>query len=382
MTRISVITFFQSQDNYGQLLQCYALQSVLRREGYATNVIRYGFHRSYFHWFRWNNFTTKSGFYSLLVHCGLIKRKENIRDRKFDTFRSSYISQTKRCYNNLEELQSNPPKADCYIAGSDQIWAQLLDKTDNRSFFLDFGKPETLRIAYAPSFALECYPYEIVGELKKQLKRFNFISVREKSGVKICDDAGYNAKLVLDPTLLLSPSDYIKLRKLPETDKYCFIYHVNIVEPSNLYWNKFYSYNKDNSIRSVATYANPIANKKMEMMVGADYIYPTIQEWIGWIEKAEYVLTSSFHGMVFAILFHRPFIICLRPDSLFAGNDRVITLLDSLGLEDFIMSPTKDVDTLMSKKIDWASVDKKLLNLKQDSMSFLIGSLKNDPGSI
>ena len=238
--RIAIITFFQSQDNYGQLLQCYALQQVLRQMGHKPYLIRYGFHEKYFHWIKKKNLFTKTGrqeawhqFKKAICHRNVFS------ERGFDAFRKKYLVKTMRCYNTVAELRHHPPKADCY-----QVWAQLLSVDDNKSFFLDFGPQNTKRISYAPSFALEDYPSELKEKLAEQLRKFDAISVREQSGVRICKEMGYEASLVLDPTLLLMSEQYKDLMKQPPVSNYCFAYHVNVTSKEELYWDGFLDYNK------------------------------------------------------------------------------------------------------------------------------------------
>ena len=374
--RIAVITFFQSQDNYGQLLQCYALQKILCKMGHKPYLIRFGFHQEFFHWMKKRNLLTKSGRNAtrhqlkLLIH-----PNKNALDRGFDEFRKKHLTQSIRCYNSLAELQRNPPKARCYIAGSDQVWAQLLSNDDNRAFFLDFGPKTIKRVSYAPSFAVKDYPDELKGKLAEQLGRFDAISVREQSGVRICKDVGYEASLVLDPTLLIEAWHYRNLMIKPSISNYCFVYHVNVYSQEDLYWDKFYSYNENKNLKSVAVFANPASNVDMEFLQKAEYVYPTIGQWLGYISEAEYVLTSSFHGLVFSLLFHKPFVVCLRKESVFAGNDRITTMMELLGLSDRIMSDGSSAENLIQKPINWEHVDDVLRKKNEESISYLIHSL-------
>lgn len=374
MKKVAVITFFQSQNNYGQLLQCFALQETLQKLGASPYVIRYGFHRPYFLWLKWRILFSKTGFYLLRKNIKSFYR-ENIKtkypNRRFNRFRHNHINFTRRCYNSLDDLQKNPPKADIYITGSDQVWAQLLSSHNNRSFFLDFGKNSVKRIAYAPSFALEKYPIDLQDELRLLLNNFDAVSVREKTGISICQEIGIHAQLVLDPTLLLTLDDYNFVSVTTTKNKYCFAYHVNITTSEELRWASVSKYNERHGIRTYATFANPQDNIDMEILVGAEYIYPTIPQWLGWIKNAEYVLTSSFHGIVFSILFHVPFVACLRKESMLAGNDRITTLLTSLYLDYRIISSDTDIENILSREIDWCKVDKRLSELRRDSLAFL-----------
>jgi len=374
MKKVAVITFFQSQDNYGQLLQCFALQKTLQKLGTSPCVIRYGFHRPYYLWLQRRIMFSKTGFYLLRNNIKSFYHeyiKSKYPNRYFNRFRHNHIVFTHRCYNSLEDLQRNPPKADIYITGSDQVWAQLLSSYNNRSFFLDFGGSSIKRIAYAPSFAIENYPDELLGELQLLLNNFDAISVREKTGVSICEKVGVHAHLVLDPTLLLTIDDYNELFVTVNNNKYCFAYHVNITTSDELYWQSASKYNERHGIITYATFANPQNDIEMEILTGAVYVYPTIPQWLGWIKNAEYVLTSSFHGIVFSILFHVPFVVCLRKEGMFAGNDRITTLLTSVCLDYRIISSETGIESILSREIDWYEVDKRLSELRRDSFAFL-----------
>lgn len=376
--RIAIITFFQSQDNYGQLLQCYALQKALRQMGHKPYLIRYGFHERYFHWLKKKNILSPKGrheAYRQFKEAFFHRNKSS--NRGFDSFRKKHLSKSLRCYNSLAELRYHPPKADCYITGSDQVWAQLLSDENNKSFFLDFGLQDTQRISYAPSFAVDDYPLELKKSLAEQLSKFDAISVREQTGVRICKEVGFTASLVLDPTLLLISDQYLEMLRKPSVSKFCFVYHVNVTSKEEMCWDDFYLYNDNHHLASVAAYANPVEGLNMELMVGATYVYPTIEEWLGLIHEAEYVLTSSFHGLVFSILFHKPFAVCLRKEELFAGNDRIMTLLNLLGLNDRIVSKkTQAVVDVVSKPINWLEVDALLNREREKSLSFLNNALK------
>ena len=120
--KIAVITFFQTEDNYGQLLQCYALQQALRQLGATPYVIRYGFHYKYIHWLRWQTYFTRHGLYSVIKALRSYYKKfikAEYPKRGFVSFRKKYIYFSNRQYNSLEELQTRPPHADIYITGSD-----------------------------------------------------------------------------------------------------------------------------------------------------------------------------------------------------------------------------------------------------------------------
>lgn len=217
---IGILTLWESSDNYGQQLQCWALQRELVKLGQSPYLIRYdtslkiGGKAKLLH-----NLKRLIKFF--LTHIIMSKNRLKVTNdqvqeyntkneiRKFKEFRDSNIIQSQAFYKNIKELRKQPPKADIYIVGSDQVWSYPLSYEESKAYFLDFGSSNVKRIAYAASFSLPSYPENLKRILKKQLEKFDAISVREKTGVNICRDIDVEAQLVLDPTLLLSKNDYL-----------------------------------------------------------------------------------------------------------------------------------------------------------------------------
>lgn len=371
--RIAITAFFQSQTNYGQLLQAFALQQTLMRMGHFPYLIRYGFHECLP--LSLGIELPKLDFSKLMDEKQMEEAMAgSAENRHFDDFRRVHLNLSRNAYNHLDELQLFPPVADCYITGSDQVWAQLLSRTDNQTFFLNFGPQEVLRISYAPSFALKSYPSELNSLLEQTLKKIDAISVREKTGIEICRDAGSEAQWVADPTMLLNGDYYRMLAKESQTalpDNYMFVYHVNVNKHQFPCWKAFNRYNIEHGIHAIAVHANGEKKSNVEFLENVEYMYPSIQDWIRLIDGCQYMLTTSFHGMIFAILLHKPFFIVLRPESKFAGNDRIISILAALGLEDRIVTSDIDVQKQMQKPICWDEVDEKLEALRQESLKFL-----------
>lgn len=371
--RIAITTFFQSQTNYGQLLQAFALQQVLMRMGHFPYIIRYGFHESLP--LTLGMEPIEPNFDKLLDKAKWEVAKSGCSaNRYFDDFRQNHLNLSKNAYNHLEEIQLFPPIADCYLTGSDQVWAQLLSYIDNQIYFLNFGPENILRISYAPSFSLKSYPPELNGQLKECLNRFDAISVREKTGIDICKNVGSNAKWVADPTMLLDGDYYRRLAKESQMElpvNYMFVYHVNVKREDFPFWSDFNRYNFNQGIRAIAVHANGEGQSDIEFIENAEYFYPSIQDWIRIIDGSEYVLTTSFHGMIFSILLHKPFFVGLRPESMFAGNDRIISVLADLGLQERIITDDMNLQKIMQEPINWNEVDEKLEAIRSVSLAFL-----------
>lgn len=212
--KIAILTFIWTSDNYGQLLQAYALQRYLKNLGHNVFFIRYQMGRISFReqlrFFRYDPIKRIKHFSSLLS----IKRKhqesqfKKNNPRFFDEFRNRFFEFSPQQYTTIKQLRKNPPEADVYICGSDQIWNMSVFE-NARAYFLDFGSTSVRRIAYAASFGKKDIQKPFSKFIKPMLSRFNAISVRESSGKDICSKAGYTTSTkVVDPTFLLRVEDY------------------------------------------------------------------------------------------------------------------------------------------------------------------------------
>lgn len=234
--KIGIITYWGAQTNYGQVLQCYALQNFLRMKGHDVFVIRYNREKDILP----TDILKKISkiFNPLFIVSYFLRRLEQKKidkdiyshNRGFDDFRKKYIIQSSKEYESFLELRNNPPEADLYITGSDQVWNYWnipIKRYKNvvHAFFLDFGGSNIKRISYAASWGITNLPQDYKKEIQPLIKRFDYISVREKSGIALCKQCGReNAEWVCDPTLLLCANEYRNLYKennveLPK--KYC-----------------------------------------------------------------------------------------------------------------------------------------------------------------
>lgn len=377
--KIGVITLWQSQDNYGQLLQAWALQEYLRKEGHSPFLIRYDFVGNW----------RKKTWYGKLVKVFLLypifrKIKRKIQDkrqlihveeinklRRFDEFRQEHFAFSSCKYQSLKELQSNPPIADIYIVGSDQVWAQLLDFEDNKAFFLDFGEENVRRISYAASFSMDNYPEKLHPLLKSQLLHFNHVSVREESGVSICKSIGIKATKVLDPTLLLNKQIYMNFMTGHQHKKpYIFIYSINITSPKEIAWNDLKHYAQTRQDKIVVTTASGYITGQ-EIFDDVSYDYATIPQWLTNIANADLVVTPSFHGIVFSILMETPFIYVPLQGKFSKGNSRITDLLYNLGLDNRILTRQRTYSVIANQPINWERVINKLNTYRHVSIQYL-----------
>ena len=240
---------------------------------------------------------------------------------------------------------------------------------DIKNYFLDFTEGWNIRrIAFAASFGTDTPEYtpvqiEQCGEL---LKTFDGISLREKSGMEVFKHFGWSidsVQVVLDPTMLLSAKDYSKI--LP----------VNKAKSVNKIF--YYVLDRNQIIESVLIRSQTLLGKEIfgisNIQKGDNVLIP-IEEWLVNIRDADFVITDSFHGMVFSIIFHKPFVVSVN---LARGADRFTSLLSLLGIENRMLTPTRQVKDVVLNDIDWEKVDEKLLDMKTKSKVFLKEVLVN-----
>lgn len=388
--RIGIITFWSSNDNYGQLLQCYALQKYLRQQEHDVFLIKYNpisfdskrpkeilknilrpIVYSVLHFFNPKKFKP----YTFYINEKKLNRQNKIlnRGRKFDEFRDRYIVSTPIEYTSIKQLRNYPPIADIYMCGSDQIW-NTVRGNDSKGYFLDFGKKNVKRIAYSCSIGGKVFNIKEQGLFCNYIKKLDAISVRESSLKHICDSAGRtDAEVIADPTFLLPKESYIELAYTAYKEKYkpyMFLYILNVFSENEIDWSRIEAYIHDKNIGlslvngSGACQARPISSTQ-------PVFYATIPEWLNGIKNAECVLTSSFHGVVFSIIMQKPFLAILLTNEFAKGNDRITSLLSELGLSDRIFSSDIPLREQMEKTIDWNTVNVRVQNLSSKAESFL-----------
>lgn len=378
--KIGIITFWQSYDNYGQLLQCWALQQQLIQMGHEPFLIRYNFTEFYDTDPLWKWIARR------LLILPYLKRREILKNkclhkkknecREFDSFREKHLMMSELYYPTPYSLVQNPPDADAYITGSDQVWAQLVGTDRNMPFYLCFGKDNVRKISYAASFAMKSYPTHLNGLLKEALGHFYAISVREADGVNICMNVGFEAAHVLDPTLLLNRKTYYDL--LPSvrlSSNSVYIYSVNISDAKEMRWTELkdvcnrYKFNIVVTTASGCIEGNELFGKEVL------YDYASIPQWLSNIANAKMVITTSFHGVVFSLIFHTPFIYVPLKGLFAGGNNRAEEILKRVGLADRILCDEQIVEQYFVKEIDWKKVDEELSSLRINSEAFLRNAL-------
>ena len=378
--RIGVLTFWFGDDNYGMIMQCWALQTFLKNEGHDPYIVKYNPIGSPL-----KRFVKQMISFS---RCLINKQyreeqrieKENKRKKQsldtlrgFSAFRQNNLVFSKDSYYNMKSLRTNPPEADAYIAGSDQIWRSSLRYWSTEGFFLQFGEKNTLRIAYAPSFGLKSYPKEELPLLSQALSRFDSISCREFDGVEICREAGFSATKVLDPTLLLSENIYLPLLEDNESRDHIFIYSLNISKPEDIYYDSVKMAFPETKV--IVTPSSGYIPSSEVFGAEVKYEYAKPQEWLANIKNASLVVTSSFHGIVFSIIFKTKFAFVPLKGEYSSSNNRVLDLLKSIGMNYAIITDGSDYERIKEIDYSWDEAHRLLEDQINESKLYLRNAL-------
>lgn len=365
---IGVFTFWSSLDNYGQTLQSFALQRYLNnQQGVQAEVIRYYAARipRKYKLLNW----MKCLFLRIPFVTKYLPQKWRVEnERNFSSFKNKWINYSSRISYGKEDLNRYSSKYDLLITGSDQVWSMLLDNANNSVYFLDFGTKYQRRISYAASFGRKYYPISLKNKLEQCLSNLDAVSVRELDGIAICKSCGKKADLVLDPTFLLDRKVYLSLINSKQTASFAYLYVLNVTNKDDIYWDILSKYIKTSRIKGTTASGYSTAQLKVD---GVVYENSTIEQWLYNIANANIVITTSFHGVVFSIIFHKDFIFIPLQGEHAPSNNRVFDLLNNLGIGDRIVSDKKSIERILLNHINYNEVAKKLEPLREFSKSYL-----------
>lgn len=369
--------------NYGGLLQAYALQTCLKRLGCTVVTLdrRHPVH------------TTET----LQTHTINLARLLLGRIRSMPTqgrqgqvlrhlhrFREHSISMTPTITDEPGiRRYFEQHHFDAVIVGSDQVWRPRYSPS-LPNYFLDFltQAPEPMkRIAYAASFGVDEWEFtdSATAQCKALLSRFDAVSVREQSAVALCKThLNAPAKRVLDPSLLLEPDDYTALASGCGANPHAGSIVSYILDPSP---------GKRAITQKIAHALNtPVHTLKPEhkpSQVRASEIeqctFPSVESWLQAFQDARFVVTDSFHGTVFAILFNKPFVAIGNPARGMARFESLLSQFD-LGSR-LIASAEALTPALINAELDWPCINTMRQNLAADSLAFLTNSLFLSPPS-
>jgi hypothetical protein len=361
--KIGIISYHNSV-NYGAVLQIFALKTTLEKMGAEVSVIDYRAIASEYGEFSLRKSIENNSFIKALakfLYYNLIAKK-SIKDRKekFDDFTIRYFNFSPH-YKSLNEFEKLN-KYDAIICGSDQIWNPEITNGFDPMLFCDFNSDRVRKYSYAASVGDVMI---ISTEDKKTvflnlIKNFEQVSVREQDLADfISENTEINPLVTLDPTLLLNAKEYDKVEDTKNTKKdYVLIYQLSRY-PKTLEVAKQLA--KENNLQIIEIINNPyIRNKNKLMQFSA-----SPAEFVNLMKNANYIITNSFHGTVFSIIFRKNFYTIVSR----VRNSRIINILGTLGLSDRLLEESSR--DFPRDEIDYSKVKPLLEKEREASLNYL-----------
>ncbi|MBE5875882.1 MAG: polysaccharide pyruvyl transferase family protein [Lachnospiraceae bacterium] len=309
--KYGIITYTSAQ-NWGGILQSYALYHYLQKQGVDCDLLNY---RNFDERLFKPRKQIKDIIFSLLMY-----KQNKMRIERYKNFRTKCLKLDSSVVSTEDELQALNRQYDAFITGSDQLWN--CETEICYDFYLKFAEESKVLLSYGPSFGQENIPQQFEKEVAELLKRYDMKSVREKSGGNIVKRLiGEEIQVVCDPTFLLDRQEWESVSNPDiQESNYIFIYTTQV---SQKVIELVKAYKKKNpSVRVITPYAIPGVKADVRKDIGP-------AEFLSYIRNADYVIGTSFHAVVFSLIFGRNF--CVVPHS--STGARVNDLLSRMGLE-------------------------------------------------
>lgn len=348
--------------SFGSSLQAFALQKKIQDLGCDCEIIDYQYPNEQHLPKRSVNWWIK-----LVVHYMLnllMGLPCVVESHRFKMFRKKHLILSKY-YKDADALIAEPPRYDIYCTGSDQVWNTNFIKDDN-SFLLSFVNNVT-KVSYSSSFAVDYVKDEFKVNFKKYLSQYKAISVREQSGISLVKElTGKDAKLVCDPTLLLSEEEWLPL--IAESK-------IKISRPYLLVFILTYSFNPYPEVNRIIEAVQKNLGLHTVVLNGNKYDYMRKDttviknagpcEFLQLIHDASFVITSSFHGVAFSVNFSKQFIAVVKNSN---HDSRLVNFLEILHLQDHIL----EYNSLQNINVNLSSPDRLKINeYRQKSLNYL-----------
>lgn len=379
--KIGIVTFHNAH-NYGAVLQAWSLQQYLKQQGHEVQIINlrlpvidklyrltYKSRKKVCGFEFVNRMVNESLYQMRCLYAGVIKPGSREKYYKFERFINHSLPVTER-YNSYDELVKADLHYDALIAGSDQIWNAVMMKGINPAYFLQFGNSDALRISYAASIGTEKIPKEYHLLFDRYLRDFDVISVREKKAKEeIMQHTDKPVALVSDPTFLLKREDFEKITKKSRVNgKYIYVHNVHLKRVDEALNSVAEELSKRLGLPIIHNWNQKIFTNEKGHFTGG------IEEFLGMVSNAEYVVTNSFHCTVFSIIFHRNFITVPH----FKHPDRMKYLLEELGISEHLIDHARKIpEDLSVLEIDYESVDARKAKMGEAAQQFLKNALNS-----
>ena len=344
--RVGILTFHRAV-NYGACLQAYALKKYIEGKKIDVSIIDY---RSKYIEDLYNNPFSKGLSIKTKLKNAMTWNIQKERNKKFNDFINDYLQcNEKSSIFDKEKLENIGEKFDKIIVGSDQVWNTLCAANDT-TYYLDFVKDNQKKYSYAASLGIVNDEYYKLDNLKELLIKFNRISVREKNGYDVIKKiTGRESTICLDPTFLLSKTEWEKISTKKINEKYILVYSLSMPQ-------------------SIVTYAQELS-KKMNMKVvfftlnnlfslkkRKDVVNGSPIDFLDYFSNAEYIVTNSFHGTAFSLIFNKNFTV-FKNSNKNHDNSRLENILSITNLRNRMI---EEGENQFFEEIDYENINEKL----------------------
>lgn len=310
-----------------------------------------------------------------ILHRQTFGRDMAIRAKKFKEFEKAYFHLSP-VYSSKAELTAACKNYSTVLVGSDQLW--LPSNIEADYYTLNWVPEPVNKVAYATSFGTSFLPKNLQTKANAFLKRFQYLSVREKAGVQMIQEyAGLDAKLVCDPTLLFTAEDWMCIQQeTPLVEgKYILCYFLGNNTADRAFAQRLRE----------KTGCKIVALLHLDEYIPADCGYADETpfdigpgELLNLIRNAQYIVTDSFHGSVFSILNRKTFFTSRRvkKEGILCTNNRLDSLFETLGVTGRLIRGDEDVEECLARPLDYDIIHANLAKLREESREFLRGALK------
>ena len=337
---INILTIHK-EPNYGAVLQAYALYKTIENLGHVPYIINLDMD------YRRFPYNLK---YRVLFGLHKWMKGYSYCFALAERFSRKHCPNQIGNFHTTAELESYPwNKDDYYLIGSDQVWNTVGTGVIDPAYFLSFVPDDKKKIAYAGCFGTKTVRDEDRDNIIKWLKRYDHITIREKSGVELAKSLGVDAEQVLDPTFLMTPQNWLDtLPKKEKKESYVLVYQLHPNKEFQTYAKEFAKRKNMKLIR-----VNPYFH---HMFKPGKFVFcPPVEEFLWYIKNADYFLTDSFHGTSFAIGLNTQFVDVLP--NVYSERNR--SILATAGLEDRILMSYDDFK-IADTPIDFTAVNQKI----------------------
>ena len=346
--------------NYGAVMTSYALYKLLCDLGYYPSLVNHTGHSS--------------------IPC--VYRDKNNSFRRFFEDKEICITKQLSCAEDFQELNNN---FGIFLVGSDQLWRYRYTKRLGLFYYLDFVAPSKKRIAFGTSFGTNpCEaPQDFRDKASLLLSMFSGVSSRERDGVSVLEKQYHTkADFVLDPVFLCDKKHYEEcaLQSRRDAPKQGFILSY-ILDPKPEYQDIIHAVASSENAEIINLLDAYTFEQTRNIMYRIKPVEnPTPDDWMFYMMNSKHVVTDSFHGLCFAIIFNKPFTVIANEKR---GLSRFKSLLAEFGLEDYLMSGVDDFERVKQlPEVSWANVNERLSELKNQSITWLKHKLAEEPSSV